>query len=372
MTRTLPGRRVLFLLFVAACLLRAQESDDLLPKIRGLSLAEKPGVIPLLYALSTESRAIAYQKSLTAAHAWFEEQLHVRVPVRFLAVLDQEASRKLSPGEPYPFLPSNPDEGVLMNGDLDKLPALHATPLPGEVILFHETGHIFAHSLKIGGPGWEREFFANVFSAAYILAKRPDLQVVLAGAPAEKWPSPPRYTSLSDLKYLYSEVGSANYVWFQNELERLAGLFVKERSLAEIVRKLQKAFPAGSTMTSSESFIPDREIYARLDGIRPGFRKMLGALGAPTTLPRVRPSPCPAVPKKVGLLIVENRMAHPVTVIGFEGGPAREIPGHSWSQFVGTVKIPDGSCLMPRDEPGLAVLDRVAERRQDRAQHSND
>jgi hypothetical protein len=170
----------------------------------------------------------------------YEEQLLIQLPVKLLAVLDKESWEKFSPGSLYPFLPFNEHGAIFINANVEELPALRPTVLPGEFILFHELGHILAEELKIESPSFTSEFFANIFSAAYILAKRPDLKFVLDGPPPEKWPRPPRYTSLADLGYLGPEpMGQANYVWFENHLERVAGLFMKDQKLRDIVRGLQ-------------------------------------------------------------------------------------------------------------------------------------
>jgi hypothetical protein len=360
MARNLARRQLLPLLFIMARHLDAQESKDPLLELRTLQLAEKPGSVPMVYPPSIEQRAIAYQKSLQAAHAWYVGQLKTQAPMKLLAVLDKEAWQKLEPGSPYPFMPYNLWAGaVIMNADLDKLPGLRPGPLPGEFILFHETGHIFAHELKLDNPGFISEFIANIFSAAYILAERPDLKSVLEGPPPEKWPTPPRYTSFADLGYLYSSVGQANYVWFQNQLERLAGLFMEGQSLRKIVRELQSAFPSGNAMSSGTSSrsIPMEDIYARLERIRPGFRKMLGPVGAATTIPHIVPSTCPAATNKIGVLVIQNHGDDSVTVASLDGGPATVIPGHAWTKISSTVKLSNGSCLIPGDEPGLATLE---------------
>jgi len=360
MARNLARGKLLPLLFIMAWHLDAQESKDPLLALRTLQLAEKPGAVPMVYPPSIEQRAIAYQKSLQAAYAWYLEQLKTHAPMKVLAVLDKEAWQKLQPGRPYPFTPYCLWAGaVIINADLDKLPGLCPGPLPGEFILFHETGHIFAHELKIADSSFISEFVANIFSAAYILAERPDLKSVLDGPPPEKWPTPPRYTSLADLAYLYSSVGQANYVWFQNELERLAGLFMEGQSLPKIIRELQSAFPVGSEMSSGTSSrsISMEDVYARFERIRPGFRKMLGPLGAATTIRRIVPSTCPAGTNKIGVLVVQNDVDDSLTVASFDGGPATMIPGHAWTKISSTVKLPNGSCLIPGDEPGLATLE---------------
>jgi hypothetical protein len=48
------------------------------------------------------------------------------------------------------------------------------------------------------------ELIANMFMAAYIDAKRPDLKWALKGPEAHGMNQLPRYTSLRDLDYLYS------------------------------------------------------------------------------------------------------------------------------------------------------------------------
>jgi hypothetical protein len=89
---------------------------------------------------------------------------------------------------------------------------------PGEYITYHEAGHDFAYALKIrSGNSWVNELVVNMFMAAYIDAKRPDLKWALEGPEAHGMKQAPRYTSLRDLDYVYAPgVGPQNYVWFQS------------------------------------------------------------------------------------------------------------------------------------------------------------
>jgi hypothetical protein len=201
MDREFPRWKTLCSLLLVAYGLCAQESGDLLTKLRKLQLREKPGAVLLLYSPAAEQRALGYEKSLAAAHAWYERQLQIQLPLNCLAVLDREAWGKYSPGSPYPFLPSAvPAQRVItVSADMDKLPGQRPAALPLEAAIFHEDGHILAHALKIAGRSFTNEFFANLSSAAYILSGRPDLSFVLDGPRAEEWPTPPRYTSLEDI-----------------------------------------------------------------------------------------------------------------------------------------------------------------------------
>src|SRR3954454_20705649 len=58
----------------AASYLGAQSSAEMLSRLRALPLKEANGPVPLLYSPASEQRALRWQRSLGAAHAWFQTQ----------------------------------------------------------------------------------------------------------------------------------------------------------------------------------------------------------------------------------------------------------------------------------------------------------
>lgn len=147
---------------VIAAHFAGQQTDSELTKLRKLSLLESPGPVPVLYVPSAKERAVRFQKSLEAAHSWYEKQLNVRVPLT-LAILDSEAWAKdvakypMAHSEPFSGLVVLPDytDGI-RPGHTDGVQALpgadpdHAPDgiLAGEHVLFHEAGHVFAYTIE--------------------------------------------------------------------------------------------------------------------------------------------------------------------------------------------------------------------------------
>jgi hypothetical protein len=231
-------------------------------------------------------------------------------------------------------------------------------------VSFHELGHLFANQLKIwSGNQFVNELIAGIFMVAYIRAERPDLDYLAPNNAPFPAGTSPRYTSLADLDYLYVDgVGAKNYFWFQHHLEHLADFLVKDQSFPAIVEKLQAAFPAGRTKHETLE-----EIDAHLEGIRPGFKKMAGPLGEPSTITRIKPSACQETSEKSGsstdvpFVIVQNDTPEPL-IFARPGGTKATVPPHTFSSFripVGaSLQLPDGACLVARDEPTLAVIEK--------------
>ena len=361
-----------WLVAVMAFPLRAQPAEQALKKLRELGLAEAPGEVPAFYVKSAEERAIRLQKSLQAGHSWFQKQLHVEVAIT-LAVLDPETWEKVT-GYPYgmPHMfgsESGPGLIVFAAG-----PAPGQTPrqpppgidrdhafggvLVAEHVLFHEEGHILAGRLKImRGPNHlVDELLASAFAASYIAVERPDLNRYLEGWRAAPPVPSPRYTSLADLDYLGNGVGMQNYSWLHAELWRLAAVLVKGQSFPNLIEKIQKSFPA-----SEGRALMIEEIVARLERIQPDFLKGAGSLTDPSTITQIQPSTCPEATKGSvrSQLVVRNDSNEPLDIT-LANGRTWTVAAHSWRTRdipVGSaLKLPDGACLVARDEPTLAVI----------------
>ena len=333
--------------------------ESRLARLRKLNLPELPGSVPTIYAPVTKQRAIKYQRSLESAHAWFEQQLGVKVPI-FLAVVDQEIYPKLA-NIPWPFPYSDPDG---LNPNLIVFPTRiedligpePQSKTPGEYITYHEDGHEFAYALRIESANpWVDELVANIFMAAYIDAKRPDLNFVLKGPPASEHP---RYTSLADLDYVYAQgVGFKNYVWFQWQLQRIADFLVRGQSFSGVIGKLRTEFP--SARQKQETLV---QVMAHLDRIRPGLRAMLGSVSGPTTLPLVLPSPCTkSAVHNTGqsVVAVRNESGALLTLITPEGH-SKAIAAGAWDSFQlnsgESLKLSGGTCIFGLGESALAVV----------------
>lgn len=351
------GPAIALLLTAAVSSIRAQEPVDRLSVLRRLNLPELQGSVPVTYVPTARRRALEYQRTLEDAHAWFERQLGVKVPIN-LAVVDQDTYAKLKDfAWPLPY--SDPDE---LNPNLIVFPSRvedligpqPRSKIPGEYITYHEDGHEFAYALNIGsGNEWVNELVANLFMAAYIDARRPDLSFVLKGPPVDQRP---RYTSLADLDYVYADgVGFQNYIWFQWQLQRIANFLVTDESFSTVIGRVRTEFPA--TARRQERV---EQVVAHLDRIRPGIGEMLGPLAGPTSLPTIVPRSCSEPAEQAGqsVVAVRNESGHPLNVVTPDGRST--IAAGSWESFElkagESLKMPDGQCIFNPGQSALAVI----------------
>lgn len=325
--------------------------------LRGFPLQELAGTVPTWYVPSAQQRAREYQQSLQPAIGWFEEELHLKIPMD-IAVLDQNSYEKMS-NVPWPLPYAMPNFNYLVfPSHIEEL--LGPEPkakAPGEYITYHESGHVFAFRLGIdSGNAFVGELVANIFMAGYIHAKRPDLAWVLEGpSPSEH----PRYTTLADLDYVYYPgVGPANYAWYQWHLQRMAGYLTTGQEFSSVIDKLKAQFPADKKKQETLS-----QIIAHLDQIRPGIRDILGALAGPPTLARIAPSACPKSGSpsaaKEGVIAVRNDQDQPL-LLRTSDGHTETLAAGAWDSFslkTGEfIQLANGTCLLAGHEPALAVI----------------
>ena len=335
----------------------AQGTVDRLSVLRKLNLPELQGSVAVIYVPTARRRAVEYQRTLEDAHAWFERELGMEISLN-LAVLDQKTYPKLK-GFAWPLPYSDPDE---LNPNVIVLPSriedlIGPEPqsrTPGEYITYHEDGHEFAYASKIGsGNEWVNELVANLFMAAYIDARRPDLTFVLKGPPVDQHP---RYTSLADLDYVYADgVGFQNYVWFQWQLQRIANFLVADQSFSIVIEKARTEFPANAPKQESVE-----QVVARLDRIRPGVGEMLGSLAGPTSLSTIVPRSCSQPAERAGgsVVAVRNESGRPLAVVGPDGNST--IAPEGWGSFElkpgELLKLPNGRCIFSQGESALALV----------------
>ena len=345
--------------------LSAQPAEHTLAKLRALKLREAPGLVPVIYTPASEERALRWQRSLGAAHAWFQEQLHREVPVT-LAVLDRETWRKVST-DALPRVETNPGLVMIPEHIEDVYPAAAKSidPVLGvDAFTFHAAGLVFADALKLDGNFFVSDFFANLFVAGYIRAARPDLAFLLNGPPADV--RTPRYTSGGDLNYLGTSVGGDSYVWMELQLQRLADFCLKGRSFASAVAELPAAFPA-----EHPRHVTNQEAISRLERLFPGSKAVAGPLGEPPTMTRVNPSACSEPPNQTAAaserrgIVVRNDTADPLDLTRSDGSRVHVNP-YAWRGFLvaagSTVRMSDGTCLSAgqKDDPVLAIITRQA------------
>lgn len=353
------------LLFLTAPAGKAQGTDEEMTNeaitlriLRSFPLQELAGPVPTWYVPSAQQRAREYQQSLQPALGWFEEELHLKLPMD-LAVLDQNSYEKIN-NVPWPLPYALPNFNYLVfPSHIEELlgpePKARA---PGEYITYHESGHVFAYRLGIdSGNAFVGELVANIFMAGYIHAKRPDLTWVLEG------PNPsdhPRYTTLADLDYVYYPgVGPANYAWYQWHLQRMAGYLTTGQKFSSVVDKVKAQFPADKKKQETLS-----QIVAHLDQIRPGIRDFMGTLAGPSTLARVAPSACPksangSAATKEGIVAVRNDQDQPL-LLRTPDGHTETLAAGAWESFslkAGEfIQLANGTCLLAGDEPALAIV----------------
>ena len=326
-------------------------------------LQELPGKVPTRYVPGAQSRAAEYQKSLEAAQAWFSSELGVSVPTT-LFVLDKDGYGRLGNGDSWPTPYSHTDKQdnvVIFPSHIEEMVGEESkAKLPGEYILFHETGHNFAHRLGIdSGNSWVNELIANMFMAAYIQENRPDLMWVSEGPTAHDFALEPHFTSLRDLDYLYYQgVAPANYVWYQLEIQVLAQLLVKDQAFSEVVRRLKAAFPEDAR--KQETF---EQITAHLNTIRSGAANVLQSLYGPSIVRQVHPVACELGQQSVtthrAVIAVRNDTLRDV-VVESSDGRRRTVAAAHWATFVlpptGILKLSNNTCILAEDTSVLAVV----------------
>lgn len=342
--------------------LGAQSSADTLSRLRALQLKEVPGPVPLIYSPASAQRALRWQRSLAAAQAWFQTQLHLQAPVT-LAVLDRETWKRVSTeAMPHAIVKSAlivfPEhiEDIYPDAPKSLDPVLAA-----EAVISHEAGHILADALKFDGNTFVSEFVANVFMAGYIRAARPDLTFMLNGpVPGMKTP---RYTSGGDLNYLEANVPPENYLWFELQLQRLADYCLKGRDFAAVVEKLAVAFPA-----VHPRHVNIVEASNRLEALFPGFKTAAGAIAGPPTLTRIKPATCNDSPKSdapVGewrLVVIRNDTAGRLDLTKSDGS-ITQVDAYAWRRYAvpagKALQMSDGRCLAAGEagDPVLAIIE---------------
>jgi hypothetical protein len=162
--------------------------------------------------------------------------------------------------------------------------------------------------------------------------------------------------------YLRAGVGTDNYFWFQSRLHVLADFCVKSGSFASVIANIRRVFPAGP-----QYMLPIGDTIAHLDALFPGFEARAGELGSPSTIRPIVPAVCPPqsamspdAPQQI--MVLRNNTPHPLVLTDAEGETAQVKPGF-WARFDVTsgapVRLPDGTCLVVKEEPGFAIIDKL-------------
>jgi hypothetical protein len=107
---------------------------------------------------------------------------------------------------------------------------------------YHEGSQLFPRL-------WLQEFFANLCLHAWVAERRPEALPTLLTLPtlgAKASADAFTYPSRDDFERLYTDVGGANYVWFQFRLQ-LGAAALYDRAGAQAVKRLFEAFRLDDT-----------------------------------------------------------------------------------------------------------------------------
>lgn len=113
-----------------------------------------------------------------------------------------------------------------------------------DLVVVHEVAHVFHEGSQHFPRLWLQEFFANLCLHAWVVDRRPEALPTLLTLPrlgARASSEAITYRSRDDFERLYSDVGGANYAWFQFRLQ-LEAAALYERAGAKAVRQLFEAF----------------------------------------------------------------------------------------------------------------------------------
>jgi hypothetical protein len=278
--RSFAARIALFLIITPA--VSAQDAESAEARLRALDTIEEPGAIPVFYSPGFKERALRLQKSLETAHAWYEQQLKIKVAV-VLALVDAPTQRKVEDLRAWMYHPARSGAKLIVIRDKPNGPAPagfdsdHSDGgiLYGEHILFHDDGHILADALGVHtGNKAMQELIAGIFEVAYISSQRPEMAFRLKHLRTLSADEPAKYTSMADLDKLDGTpaMTTNNQIWYLRHLSKLADSLMLGQTLPEIVAKLQKVIPTGGSKAPSET------ILAALQTVWPDFSEKAGPL----------------------------------------------------------------------------------------------
>jgi hypothetical protein len=113
-----------------------------------------------------------------------------------------------------------------------------------DLIAVHEVAHVFHEGSQHFPRLWLQELFANLCLHAWVAERSPALLSTLLTMPRLGAKAPPEafaYHSRDDFERLYTNVGGANYAWFQFRLQ-LEAAALYERAGSVAVTRLFEAF----------------------------------------------------------------------------------------------------------------------------------
>lgn len=230
-------------------------------------LVEIKAAIPTFATSGLEERAVTIGRIADDAYEYISGLLGFRPDIQLLVLSEADwPSRTQTPiyglpnasngtlvvaGTETPFWAEL--VGMIDDADKPELASVYGDQASGgeiklgpffDLVVVHEVAHVFHEGSRHFPRLWLQEFFANLCLQAWVAVRRPEALPTLltlprlgAKAPAEAF----RYRSRDDFERLYSDVGGANYVWFQFRLQ-LEAAALYDRAGSEAVTRLFEAF----------------------------------------------------------------------------------------------------------------------------------
>ena len=228
-------------------------------------LVEVPGGLPTFASAGVEERAASIGRIAADSHDYLAELLGFRPEAQVLVVTENDWPNVTQ--TPVYGLPNAWNGSLVVAGteapfwsefadmvqpeDRAEFDAVYGLPDGSvqlgpfmDLIAVHEVAHVFHQGTQHFPRLWLQELFANLCLYAWVADRSPaDLAVLTtlprigAKAPPEAWP----HSTRADFERFYTDVGGANYVWYQFRLQvEAAALY--ERAGAGVVRRLFDAF----------------------------------------------------------------------------------------------------------------------------------
>jgi hypothetical protein len=150
-----------------------------------------------------------------------------------------------------------------------------------------------------------------------------------------------------------NSAGMTNVGWFQFQVYHLCDLLLQDKSLSQVLSKLEIAFQDSVPR-------PFSVIAAKLEGIHPGLGAQMGELWGPATIAQAKGcGEGGGTSPKHSLLVVENLSAKPIVVtLGTQ--PPVTVQPNSWTTLDGKtgerVQTDRDSCFLFGAEPTITRI----------------
>lgn len=228
-------------------------------------LVQVPGGLPTFASAGFEDRAVAIGRIAADSHEYLAGLLGFRPEAQVLVVTEADWPKVTQTptyglpnawngtlvvaGTEAPLWASFAD--MVQPADRAAFEVAYAAPDGSirlgpfmDLIAVHEVAHLFHQGTQHFPRLWLQELFANLCLHAWVVDRSPaDLSTLVtmpwlgSKAPPETW----AHSTREDFELLYTDVGGANYVWYQFRLQVEAGALVDHAGTG-VVRRLFDAF----------------------------------------------------------------------------------------------------------------------------------